>query len=721
MSIEQIIAGELSVRTQQVTATLELLDGGNTIPFVARYRKEVTGSLDEEQIRTISERSQYLRNLEARRQEILEAITAQEKLTPELEAQIMEAVKMQELEDLYLPYRPKKRTRAQIARERGLEPLAELLLAQAQPPMPFLEKLAILHIDPDKGVHTVEEAWAGASDIVAEDISDRADIRELIRKELWKGAELASTLTVDEKEGQDYLMYKEYAEPVRQLPPHRILALNRGESKNCLKLTLNYPSEAMLAKLAQKLKIQPHTVWTELYTNALADSYKRLLFPSLERELRNELTEKAEKQAISVFAANLRQLLLQQPVAGHTVLGLDPGYRTGCKAAVIDPQGRTLAINTLYITGSQHQHDMAEAGFMELVTKYKVTLVAIGNGTASFETEEFTAQMIEKHRLDIAYLIVSEAGASVYSASKLAREELPDLDVSLRGAVSIARRVQDPLAELVKIEPKAIGVGQYQHDVNQKELTTTLGTVVESCVNHVGVELNTASPALLSYVAGVSGTVAKNIIAYRDDNGAFNSRKELLKVARLGPAAFTQCAGFLRIAHAKNPLDNTSVHPESYALAEHILGELGFDLKHCTDLAVQEAAAKADAAALAAKLEAGLPTVTDILEALARPGRDPREDAPAPLTRKKVAKLSELEIGSVVKGTVQNVVDFGVFVDIGLKTSGLIHRSELSNSRFRHPLDVVSVGDIIEPIIISIDEQRNRIGLSLKRAPKQNS
>lgn len=721
MSIEQIIAGELSVRTQQVTATLELLDGGNTIPFVARYRKEVTGSLDEEQIRTISERSQYLRNLEARRQEILEAITAQEKLTPELEAQIMAAVKMQELEDLYLPYRPKKRTRAQIARERGLEPLAELLLAQAQPPMPFLEKLAILHIDPDKGVHTVEEAWAGASDIVAEDISDRADIRELIRKELWKGAELASTLTVDEKEGQDYLMYKEYAEPVRQLPPHRILALNRGESKNCLKLTLNYPSEAMLAKLAQKLKIQPHTVWTELYTNALADSYKRLLFPSLERELRNELTEKAEKQAISVFAANLRQLLLQQPVAGHTVLGLDPGYRTGCKAAVIDPQGRTLAINTLYITGSQHQHDMAEAGFMELVTKYKVTLVAIGNGTASFETEEFTAQMIEKHRLDIAYLIVSEAGASVYSASKLAREELPDLDVSLRGAVSIARRVQDPLAELVKIEPKAIGVGQYQHDVNQKELTTTLGTVVESCVNHVGVELNTASPALLSYVAGVSGTVAKNIIAYRDDNGAFNSRKELLKVARLGPAAFTQCAGFLRIAHAKNPLDNTSVHPESYALAEHILGVLGFDLKHCTDLAVQEAAAKADAAALAAKLEAGLPTVTDILEALARPGRDPREDAPAPLTRKKVAKLSELEIGSVVKGTVQNVVDFGVFVDIGLKTSGLIHRSELSNSRFRHPLDVVSVGDIIEPIIISIDEQRNRIGLSLKRAPKQNS
>lgn len=719
MTIEQIIAGELSVRTQQVAATLELLDGGNTIPFVARYRKEVTGSLDEEQLRTISERSQYLRNLAARRQEILETVAAQEKLTPELTAQIEAATKMQELEDLYLPYRPKKRTRAQIARERGLEPLAELILAQAQPPLP-LAKLAELHVDPDKGVSSIEEAWSGASDIVAEDISDRAEIRELIRKELWRGAELASTLTVSETEGQDYLMYKEYAEPLRQLPPHRILALNRGESKNCLKLTVNYPSAAMLTKLAQKLKIQPHTVWTELYTNAVADSYKRLLFPSLERELRNELTEKAEKQAIAVFAANLRQLLLLQPVAGHTVLGLDPGYRTGCKAAVIDPQGRTLAINTLYITGSQHQHDLAEAGFLELVTRHKVTLVAIGNGTASFETEEFTAQMIEKHHLELAYLIVSEAGASVYSASKLAREELPELDVSLRGAVSIARRVQDPLAELVKIEPKAIGVGQYQHDVNQKELAGTLGTVVESCVNHVGVELNTASPALLSYVAGISGAVAKNIIAYRDDQGAFTSRKELLKVARLGPSAFTQCAGFLRIAHGKNPLDNTSVHPESYALAEQILAELGCDLKHCNDPAVQAKAAQADAAAIAAKLAAGLPTVTDILDALARPGRDPREDAPAPLTRKKVAKLSDLEIGSVVKGTVQNVVDFGVFVDIGLKTSGLIHRSELSNSRFRHPLDVISVGDVIEPVIISIDEQRNRIGLSLKQAPKTN-
>lgn len=719
MTIEQIIAGELTIKVHQVQATLELLDGGNTIPFVARYRKEVTGSLDEEQIRTISERSQYLRNLEARRQEILDSIAAQEKLTPELEIQILAAIKMQELEDLYLPYRPKKRTRAQIARERGLEPLAELIIAQMQPSM-TLDKLASLHIDPEKDVNSVEDAWAGACDIVAENISDQAVIRDIIRKELWKSAELSSVLTVDEVEGQDYLMYKEYSEPIKQLPPHRILALNRGESKNCLKLTLNLPIEAMLTKIAQKLKIQLHTVWTELYTNAATDSYKRLIFPSLEREIRNELTEKAEKQAISVFAANLRQLLLQQPISGHTVLGLDPGYRTGCKAAVIDSHGQTLAINTLYITGSQYQREQAEIGFLDLVKKHNVTLVTIGNGTASYETEEFTAQMIEKHHLDIAYLIVSEAGASVYSASKLAREELPELDVSLRGAVSIARRIQDPLAELVKIEPKAIGVGQYQHDVNQKELTDTLSTVVESCVNHVGVELNTASPALLSYVAGISGTVSKNIIAYRNENGAFSSRKELLKVARLGPAAFTQCAGFLRITAAKNPLDGTSVHPESYPLAEKILLELGVNFKTSNETAIQIAASSANATVLAEKLEAGLPTVIDILDALARPGRDPREDAPAPLTRKKVAKLSDLEIGSVVKGTVQNVVDFGVFVDIGLKTSGLIHRSELSNSRFRHPLDVISVGEVIEPVIISIDEQRNRIGLSLKRASQKN-
>lgn len=719
MTIEQIIAAELKVKPQQVHAALELLDGGNTIPFIARYRKEATGTLDEDALRSIEERAKYLRQLEERRAEILAAIEAQEKLTPELKTQIDAAVKMQELEDLYLPYRPKKRTRAQIAREKGLEPLAELITQQVQPPLP-LEKLAALHIDAEKGVNSAEEAWQGAMDIVAENISDNASVRDFIRRELWKNAELASALGADETEAKDFLMYADYAEPVHRLPPHRILALNRGESKALLKVSLKYPAEIMTEKLARKLKIQQHTVWTEMYTAALADSYKRLIFPSLEREIRNELTEKTEKQAISIFAANLRQLLLQQPVAGHTVLGLDPGYRTGCKAAVISPQGKTLATDALYITGSEKQKTQAEAGFLNLVNTHGVTLVAIGNGTASYETEEFTSQMIEKHRLNIAYTIVSEAGASVYSASKLAREELPELDVSLRGAVSIARRVQDPLAELVKIEPKAIGVGQYQHDVNQKELAETLTGVVESCVNHVGLELNTASPALLSYVAGVSPTVAKNIIAWRDEHGSFTARKELLKVSRLGPAAFTQCAGFLRIAGAQNPLDNTSVHPESYKLTEEIIKLLGFGLKDCTGAELQHAAANANAEQIAKMLDAGLPTVTDILAALARPGRDPREDTPPPLTRKHVAKLSDLAIGSIVKGRVQNVVDFGAFIDIGLKTSGFAHRSELSDKRFRHPLDVVAVGDIVEAEIISIDEARNRIGLSLKRAAARN-
>lgn len=708
------LARELNIKPKQAEATVQLLDEGNTVPFIARYRKEATGSLDEEQIRTIEERLAYLRNLEQRRQEILTAIAAQEKLTPELEATINSAEKMQTLEDLYLPYRPKRRTRAQIARENGLEPLAQLIEEQGKPLLP-LEQLASMHINEEKGIATIEDAWQGACDIVAENISDSADVRKLLRRELWNAGELVSELIIDEKDAPEFLQYRDYSEPVRQLPPHRILAMNRGEDKKALKISLRCPDEKLIAKVAQKLKLNEHSPFYNYYHEALTDSYKRLLFPSLERELRNELTEKAEKQAISVFAANLRQLLLTQPISGHTVLGLDPGYRTGCKTAVIDPNGRILATTAMYITGSKHQQEQAEKQFVELMRKYKITLIAIGNGTASYETEQFTSQMLEKYSFDAAYIIVSEAGASVYSASKLAREELPDLDVSLRGAVSIARRVQDPLAELVKIEPKAIGVGQYQHDVNQKELTQTLSSVVESCVNHVGVELNTASPSLLNYVAGVSSTVAKNIIAYRDEKGAFKSRKELLKVARLGPAAFTQCAGFLRIAGAANPLDNTSVHPESYALAENIVAELGFQLKDCSTSALQEAAQKANAENLAKKLNAGVPTVTDILAALARPGRDPREDAPAPMTRKHVTKLSDLAIGSVVKGKVQNVVDFGAFVDIGLKVSGLIHKSELSVKYFRHPLDVVAVGDIVEAEIISIDEARNRIGLSLKR------
>ena len=715
--ITSILAKELIIVEKKIDAALKLLDEGNTIPFIARYRKEVTGELDEEQIRNISERAQYLRNLAERRSEIILSITTQEKMTPELEKAINSTTKLQDLEDLYLPYRPKKRTRAQIAREKGLAPLADLIIAQEKP-AETLEQLAAAYLNEEQGLSNIDDVWAGASDIVAETVAERADIRELVRQSIRQNAELVSELCVDETVGQDFLMYKEYAEPVKQLPPHRILALHRGEKKGCLKLHLNLPSESTLAKINQKLQIKANGIFTENYTAAAADAYKRLIFPSLEREIRNELTEKAEKQAIAVFATNLRQLLLQRPLSGHTVLGLDPGYRTGCKAAVISPEGQVKAIGTLYMTGSDRQHAQAEEDFLNLVKNNNVTLISIGNGTASYETEEFAAQMIEKHALKLSYLITSEAGASVYSASKLAREELPELDVSIRGAVSIARRVQDPLAELVKIEPKAIGVGQYQHDVNQKTLTETLGTVVESCVNHVGVELNTASPALLSYVAGISASVAKNIIAWRDTNGRFQNRKELLKVARLGPAAFTQCAGFLRIKDGKNPLDNTAIHPESYELAKIILAELGFSLSECQSRQAEiiPAAQKADAELLATKLAAGKPTIIDILNAFANPGRDPREDAPAPIARKKVTKLSELEIGSVVKGTVQNVVDFGVFVDIGLKTSGLIHRSELSNKHFRHPLDVVSVGDVIEPIIISIDEQRNRIGLSLKKA-----
>ena len=715
-----LLAKELNIKPAQAEAALQLLDGGNTVPFIARYRKEATGSLDEEQIRTLEARAQYLRNLDQRREEILNSIREQEKLTPELERQIMAAEKMQVLEDLYLPYRPKKRTRAQIAREKGLEPLASYIVLQADTPK-SLSELAAPFINAEKGVETESDAWKGAQDIVAETVSDRADVRALIRRVLWQNAQLSSVLSTDETTGKDFLMYKEYSEPVRQLPPHRTLALNRGEKLKYLKLSLDYPEEKMLAELHRFLKIKEGNAFSQMYAEACADAYKRLIFPSIEREIRNELTEKAEKQAINVFSVNLRQLLLQQPIAGHTVIGLDPGYRTGCKTAVIDPQGKVLATDTLYIIGSQRQQDEAEAHFVKLVKEFGATLVTIGNGTASYETEEFTAKMIAKHKLNLSYLIVSEAGASVYSASPLAKEELPDLNVSLRGAVSIARRIQDPLAELVKIEPKAIGVGQYQHDVNQKELGNALGDVVESCVNHVGVELNTASPALLGYVAGISSTVAKNIITWRNENGRFHNRKELLKVPRLGPAAFTQCAGFLRIANGTDPLDNTPVHPESYALTEIILAELGCKKENCASPSVQLAAAKADPKRIADHLQAGLPTVTDILQALAKPGRDPREDSPAPMSRKNVTKLSDLQIGTIVKGTIRNVVDFGCFVDIGLKINGLIHRSELSNRRFKHPLDIVSTGDIVDVMIISIDEARGRIGLSLKQVPGNRS
>ncbi|SDE94852.1 Tex family protein [Sporomusa acidovorans] len=720
--IPVIIAHELAVKPQQVTATINLLDDGNTVPFIARYRKEATGELNEEHIRTIEERTQYLRNFIKRQEEILASIEAQDKLTPELTQAIQSATKLQELEDLYLPYRPKKRTRAQIAREKGLEPLAEIMLSQ-QLTTGDLLVIAAEYISEEQEITTAELALSGAQDIIAETVSEEAAIRALLRKELWQKAEIATQLSVDEAEAKEFLTYKEYREPVRHMPSHRILAVNRGETKGALKVELAIDHEANIRLIAGKI-ITADSICKQAITDAIADGYKRLLFPALEREIRALLTENAEKQAIRVFGLNLRPLLLQAPLAGHTVMGLDPGYRTGCKLAVVGPTGAVLATTTLYLTMSDRQRQEAETKALALIRTHGVTLISIGNGTASYETEEFAANLISTNNLDVHYIITNEAGASVYSASKLAKEELPDLDVSIRGAVSIARRIQDPLAELVKIDPKSIGVGQYQHDVNQKELSETLTNVVESCVNHVGVELNTASPALLTYVAGINAGVAKNIVAYRTENGQFKSRKELLKVTRLGKAAFTQCAGFLRIAQAGNPLDNTPVHPESYELAESILDKLGFTLHDLSDktrlAALQQAAPAADAAKLADELKAGEPTVRDILAALAKPGRDPREDVPPPQTRKNIVKLSDITPGTLVKGTVHNVTDFGVFVDIGIKINGLIHRSELSYKRFRHPTDIVAVGDIIDVVVISVDEERKRIGLSLKQVPKES-
>ena len=713
-SMFAIIAKELGVKPGQVESAVTLLDEGNTVPFIARYRKEVTGELQDEQLRTIEERIKYLRNLESRRQEIINAITEQEKMTDELMASLMKAVKLQELEDLYLPYRPKKRTRAMIARERGLEPLADMILNDTVTSGNPLD-IAREYISED--VPTPEDAIQGASDIIAEIVSDSADFRATLRKRMWKEGFIQAELVEDNEHKDQFLQYNEYAEPVRQMPSHRILAVNRGEKLGALKLALTVPDESYIQYMVRGITNNEQSIFSDVKASAVADAYKRLMFPALERDIRNELTESADEQAIKVFGVNLKNLLLQPPLAGHVIMGLDPGYRTGCKMAIIDAQGNVLDYGAYYLTNSEKLKQEAQKKLAEKIRKFNVTLLSIGNGTASYETEQFASKMIEEEKLDCHYIITNEAGASVYSASKLAIDELPDLDVTIRGAVSIARRVQDPLAESVKIDPKSIGVGQYQHDVNQKQLTHTLDQVVESVVNHVGVELNTASPAILQHIAGISGTVAKNIVAFRQENGGFTSRKQLLKVPRLGPAAFTQCAGFLRLNGAKNPLDNTSVHPESYELAERIIGELGFTLKDLQDKsqleALQVKLPLVDVDKMAHKLDAGVPTVRDIIAALAKPGRDPREDLPAPLTRKHVVSLEDIKVGTVVKGTVHNVVDFGAFIDFGLKTNGLLHRSELCTAK-QHPSDVLAVGDIIEAEIISVDVKRNRIGLSVK-------
>ena len=711
--IAPLIARELSVQPWQVEKTVELLDGGNTVPFIARYRKEATGSLLDEQIRTIEERLGTLRNLVKRQEEILTKIDEQGKLTPELRTAIEKAQKLTELEDYYLPYKQKRRTRAQQAREKGLEPLATAFLLQRDQKGDALSA-ARAYVDPDKGVETPEDALAGARDIVAELAAEDPTLRQTLRDQLWNHGMIRTELVEDAEGAQTFLMYKDYQEPVRTLPSHRVLAINRGEKKGCLKVHLVWEEQNALRKMEWRVLRRP-CIYRDQLKEALADSWKRLLFPALEREIRNRLTEQAEAQAIRIFGANLGQLLLQAPLGGHTVMGLDPGYRTGCKVAVVDPTGQVVDHGVIQVTQNEARKKKAEALLLSMIRKHHVTLLSIGNGTASYETEQFAASLIQAHHLDVHYLITNEAGASVYSASKLAQEELPEYDVTIRGAVSLARRVQDPLAELVKIDPQAIGVGQYQHDVDQKALTGTLDGVVERVVNHVGVDLNTASPALLRHVAGITAATAGNIVAWRNANGRFTGRRQLLKVPRLGPAAFTQCAGFLRIHNGKSPLDDTPVHPESYDLAKKILEKLGFgleDLKDREKLARLAARRKlVDEARLARELEAGEPTVHDILDALVAPGRDPRADLPAPLTRQNIVKLSDIKVG-----TIRNVTDFGAFVDIGIKTAGLIHISHLSQKKIKHPLDVVSVGETVQVKVISVEEERGRIGLALVTA-----
>ena len=723
-NISSSIAKELKINPHQSDAVIKLLDEGNTIPFISRYRKEATGELDEEKIRLISERLTYLRNFVKRQEEILGRIEEQGKLTDELRAAIEATAKLQELEDIYLPYKQKKRTRASIAKEKGLEPLSAAMLLQSES-KGDAKDYASRFINEEKGVASADDALAGAMDIIAEAISEDAALRQQLRRFLWNNAFLITSLDSEKEEtelGQTYLMYKEYRELVRTLPSHRVLAINRGEKQECLKVKLEADTDSIINKIESSW-LKDESIFTAYIKDAITDSWKRLIAPSLEREIRSQLTEDAEKQAIHIFGTNLKQLLLQAPLAGHTVMGLDPGYRTGCKMAIVNPTGHVIDHGVLYITHGEKGASESAKKALALIKKHNVTLISIGNGTASLETEEFAAKLIKDNSLNVHYIITNEAGASVYSASPLAKEELPDYDVTIRGAVSIARRVQDPLAELVKIEPKAIGVGQYQHDVNQKELAGSLDQTIESAVNHVGVELNTASPALLKHIAGINATIAKNIVAYRNENGAFKSRRELLKVARLGNAAFTQCAGFLRIAGGEFPLDNTPVHPESYPLAEAVLEKLNASLDMLTDkkqLELLQAKIKlADPEKLAHDLSAGVPTVKDILDALAKPGRDPREDLPAPLTRKAIVKLSDIKPGTIMKGTVRNITDFGVFVDIGIKTAGLIHISELSTRRVKHPLDVVSVGDILDVLVITVDEKRGRIGLSLKQLPKE--
>ena len=719
------IAEELNIKPKQVEATINLIDEGNTIPFIARYRKEVTGGLSDEILRDLGERLNYLRNLEQRKEEVVKSIDEQGKLTDEILQAIAISKTLAEVEDIYRPYKQKKKTRATTAKAKGLEPLANIIIEQ-QETKPILEiAKEYVNIDnlseedkknKDKVVATPEDAVQGALDIIAEDISDNSKYRKQIKRICYREATIQTKASKPE-EKSNYEMYYDYQEAIKYIPSHRILAINRGEKEDFLKVKIEKPEEKILQYIERDI-IKGETQFTEMLKDTILDSFKRLIEPSIDREIRSDLTEKAEDKAIKVFGKNSKQLLLGAPIKGKTVMGFDPAYRTGCKIAVIDETGKLLDYTTVYPTEPQNDVENAKKELLKLIEKDKVDMIAIGNGTASRESEMFVADMIKEASRDVHYVIVSEAGASVYSASKLATEEYPDINVSIRGAISIARRLQDPLAELVKIDPKAIGVGQYQHDVNQKKLAESLTGVVEDSVNKVGVDVNTATPSLLSYVSGINKTIAKNIVKYRDENGKLKNRKELLKVPKLGKVAFEQCAGFLRILDGDNPLEITAVHPESYEVTEKLLSNLGFDKNDLKDKEKLEnlrtKLKSVNVPEMAKELEVGEMTLTDIIDELSKPGRDPREDMPKPILRSDVLKLDDLKEGMVLTGTVRNVIDFGAFVDIGVKHDGLVHISEMSDKYIKNPSDVVSVGDIVKVKVINIDKDRQKVALSMK-------
>ena len=714
MEYSTILAKQFDIKEEYAANIIALLDDGNTIPFIARYRKEMHGSMDDQLIRAFSEKLEYLRSLDKRREEIRALIEAQEKLTDEVVASLDKAQTLSELEDIYRPFRPKRKTRASVAKERGLEPLALALLKQEKGFSP--QNCGEEFVDEEKGVATADEAIQGAMDIIAEQVSDSAEIRKRLRTLAQKNGVLTS-VAADPEQDSVYSMYYEYSEPVKKIAGHRVLAVNRGEKEGFLKVSLTLGDDEPLSVINRLLDRQTNPLCSDLLRAAGEDAYSRLIFPSIEREIRSELTESAAESAMKVFATNFKQLLMQPPVKGKTVLGLDPGYRTGCKVAVVDSTGKVLDTAVIYPTHGERKIAESKQTLKRLINKHHVDIISIGNGTASKETEMFTADLLKELDRKVYYMVVSEAGASVYSASKLAATELPELDLTLRSAVSIARRLQDPLAELVKIDPKSIGVGQYQHDMPQKKLGETLDGVVEDCVNSVGADLNTASPALLLRVSGLNATVCKNIVAYREENGAFHSRAELKKVPKLGPKAFEQCAGFLRVPESKNPLDNTGVHPESYKSAKELLTLVDYSDKEIKSAKFSDLPNRVKAAGtktLAEKLGIGLPTLDDIVKELSKPGRDPRDEMPAPMLRSDVLDIKDLKEGMELKGTVRNVIDFGAFVDIGVHQDGLVHISQICDKYIKHPSEVLKVGDIVNVKILSVDADKKRISLTMR-------